>query len=133
MFCPKCDNLLDISRTDKSDISTPDTNENIKKIIDTNVSYYTCKTCFYSKQIETGQLIMSKQGKKSKTNYINLDLFKNKIYSNVLPYTRDYSCANQNCVGNKDIKQHEAVMYRMPNSMQIMYTCCACQSVWLHK
>ena len=96
---------------------------------DSTAAYYVCKTCSFSKKIETGTLIASKIGVSTQTNYLSMDRFKNKIYNRALPLTRRYICPNRECPGIKDPSKHEAVMYRIGDTMQMMYTCCACRTV----
>ncbi len=93
-------------------------------------AFYICKTCSYSKKIEPETKIATKIGISSQTNYLNKDKFKNKIYNRALPFTRRYICPNNSCIGNTDKKKHEAVMYRVGDTMKMMYTCCACKTVW---
>ena len=98
---------------------------------DTTSAYYRCKGCGYTEMIKTATLIATKIGTSSKINYGNMDKYKNKIYNRALPFTRRYICPNKDCIGNKDPNKHEAVMYRLGESMQMGYTCRACQSVFI--
>jgi hypothetical protein len=93
-------------------------------------AYYVCKTCSWSQKIKPGTQILSKIGGNNQATYLNVDRYKNKIHSRVLPFTRNYVCPNKDCVGNKDPKKHEAVMFRVNDTLRTMYTCCACQTVF---
>lgn len=102
-----------------------------EKTIDSSLlSYYSCKSCGWSQKIKPGTQILTKTGGDSQSSYMNTQRYKNKIYSKVLPFTRNYICPNKNCPGNKDKEKHEAVMYRINDTMRTMYTCCACQTVF---
>jgi hypothetical protein len=110
-------------------------NEKLEKysltLVDTSmVSYYLCKSCSWSQKLKPETQILTKTGGDSQTSYLNSNRYKNKIYSRVLPYTRNYICPNKNCSGNKDPEKHEAVIYRINDTMRTMYTCCACQEVF---
>lgn len=106
--------------------------ENIasKTIDSTLLSYYSCKSCGWSQKIKHGTQILTKTGGDSQSSYINIERYRNKIYSKILPFTRNYICPNKNCPGNKDKEKHEAVMYRINDTMRTMYTCCACKTVF---
>lgn len=101
-----------------------------EKLEDSTSAFYHCAICSYSKPIEPGMLIASRIGSSSENTYMNIDKMKNRIYNSVLPYTRKYICTNKNCVSHTDFSKREAVMFRNGNSVQIWYTCCACQSSW---
>jgi hypothetical protein len=192
IFCPECDSILDISRTQTKKTfdldNTPSSvsedgddkiikiinnilkNENIEEILSnlkfeqitnheyfkkldktkkqtiTNIlekytehiltsdatthAFYFCKTCSWSQKIKPGTQILTKIGTNSQGTYLNLDKYMNKIYSKVLPFTRNYICPNNECPGNKEPKKHEAVMYRVNDTMKTMYTCCACRTIF---
>ena len=192
IFCPECDDILDISRIptkkiydvdvspssvsdegedkvstlitkllkEKQDSDVEDLIENLKieqitshnafqkldKAKKTSVSekleklfakidistqaYYVCKTCLWSQKIKPGTQILSKMGMGSQGSYLNLDKYRNMANCKILPYTRNYICPNKDCPGNKDLIKHEAVFYRIDNTMNTMYTCCACRQVW---
>jgi hypothetical protein len=93
-------------------------------------AYYVCKTCSWSQKIKPGTQILSKIGGNNQATYLNVDRYKNKIHSRILPFTRNYICPNKDCSGNKDPKKHEAVMFRVNDTLRTMYTCCACQTVF---
>jgi hypothetical protein len=111
-------------------------NKKIEKYISKSSSnsstqaYYVCKTCSWSQKIKPGTQILSKIGGNNQITYLNIDKYKNKIYSRVLPFTRNYICPNKDCPGNKDYKKHEAVIFRVNDTLRTMYTCCACQTVF---
>jgi hypothetical protein len=97
---------------------------------ETTNAYYVCSNCSFSKKIDPQTLITSKIGINSQNNYVNVDRYENKIYNRALRWTRNFICPNDKCPGKKDHTIHEAVMYRIDGTMQIMYTCCACKEKW---
>ena len=108
--------------------------EIVDKIGESTNAFYFCRNCMYSEPITSGALVVSRISGKSSSNYVNVEKFKNKVYSQILPYTRNYICINENCETNhKDPKKRkikEAVFYRVGNSMQVAYTCTVCNSYW---
>jgi hypothetical protein len=192
IFCPECDDILDISRVppkkiynidvspssvseeeedkigtiiskllkEKTDNDVDDLIENVKieqitshslyqkldKTKKANVSekleklfaktdistqaFYVCKTCSWSQKIKPKTQILSKMGNKSQKSYLNLDKYQNMADSKILPRSRNYICPNEDCPGIEDPIKHEAVFYRIDGTMDTMYTCCACKSVF---
>jgi hypothetical protein len=101
------------------------------KLDDSINAYYVCKNCTYSKSIDAGSLITIKTNTEDISGkYINYDKLKNKIYSKILPITKNYICINESCESHKNIKEREAVFYRIGNSVQIWYTCKSCKNYW---
>lgn len=96
-----------------------------------NMAFYVCKTCGWSQKIKPGTQILSKIGMNTNISYGSINKYKNKIHCMDKPFTRNYICPNSSCPGNKDSAKHEAVMYRVGSTMQIMYTCCACKEVFV--
>lgn len=100
-------------------------------LVDNNMlSYYLCKSCSWSQKLKPETQILTKTGGDSQTSYLNTNRYKNRIHSRILPYTRNYICPNKECPGNTDPEKHEAVIYRINDTMRTMYTCCACQEVF---
>lgn len=100
------------------------------KVDDAVSAYYYCKNCMYFKTIEAGSLIISRTNGVSSNNYMNLDRLKNRIYSKILPITRDYICINEKCPTNTKNETKEAVFFRVSGSMQVWYTCKLCNYYW---
>ena len=101
----------------------------MNKLNNINQAFYICKSCNWAKPIEPGTEVLSKISLNNVNNTnIFIDQNKNNIYSNILPFTRNYTCPNKKCVGNTEPIKHEAVMKRV--NMKVIYTCCACQSVF---
>jgi hypothetical protein len=93
-------------------------------------AFHFCKTCSWTQKIKSGTQILSKIGGGGQSSYLNIDKYKNKINSNILPFTRNFVCTNKDCLGNKDPEKHEAVFFRVNNTMNTMYVCRACKSIW---
>lgn len=134
IFCPECDSILDISKTvvkkQKNESSeTPSDEKQISTLDNSINTYYTCKSCSWFQKIKSGTLLLNKIGNSNQTTYYNLDKYKNKVYSNILPYTRNYVCSNKECIGNTDLKKHEALIFRINGTMETMLICCACESI----
>jgi hypothetical protein len=108
--------------------------ELLDKISESVNAYYFCKNCMYSEPINSGALVISRIGSETSANYVNLERFKNKRHSDILPFTRNYICINDACETNhtdsKKRKVKEAVFYRVGTSMQVSYTCNVCGSYW---
>jgi ribosome assembly protein YihI (activator of Der GTPase) len=94
------------------------------------VAYYVCKKCFFSKKMEKQTVVVIRNSEDNTDSYINMNKFKNAIYNNTLPRTRRFICINKSCPSHKDNDKREAVFYRLPDSTQVYYTCCTCQSYW---
>ena len=97
-------------------------------------AYYFCKSCSWSQKIKPGTQIMNKTSDESQVSYFNIDKLKNKIYDSSLLRTRNYICPNDKCPANTDDTKHEAVIYRINNTINkttmTKYTCVACQYVF---
>ena len=91
-------------------------------------AYYVCRTCFYSKAIETKTLITSRACEGLSSGYVNTEKFKNMVYNKALPLTRAYICTNKDCKSHKNHDKREAVFFR--DGMQVWYACKSCQSYW---
>lgn len=105
--------------------------ENFTVIEDDSISaYYVCKKCFFSKKMDQQTTVIIRNSEDNTDSYINMNKFKNTIYNNALPRTRRFICVNKSCISHKDNTKREAVFYRLPDSTQVYYTCCACQSYW---
>jgi len=95
-----------------------------------NNAYFICNNCSYSKEIKPGELIISRLSK-DKTN-VSLELTdkqKNKLFSNVLPFTREYNCPNKKC-GTYKGTPNEAKFFRTQGTTHTWYLCCVCNETW---
>lgn len=144
LFCSKCQNLLDLSKSiisrDILDTNTPDTvssnTANTKEKNDINsdntiVAYHACTTCNYHEPIKNNTLILSKNKDQDTNLYIDFGLFKDYKYSNILPRTKNYLCNNNKCETHKNINIKEAVFFRTNSeSMNTFLMCVICDTVW---
>jgi len=97
----------------------------------TSKAFFTCTNCGYSQQIKNATLVLSKTTTDESVNlFVDDTVFKNMIYSKILPHTRNYICHNSKCPSHKNYKLRDAVFFRPTKTTQTWYTCCACQSYW---
>jgi hypothetical protein len=123
------DAYIKLDKTKKSTIKSK-LEEIVSKQNDTTSSAsYVCKTCSRIDEIPEGTIIASKLGTNTQTEYYNEERFKNKVYNQACKYTRAYICPNKSCIGNTDKTKHEAIIYRVGDTMTTMYTCMACRTV----
>ena len=110
--------------------------EKLTEKLDNNISaHWICKNCLFTKPIDKGTQILSRISSEittisSVSTSENLDKFKNKAYSKILPLTRNYNCVNKNCDTYKKNVPKEAVFYRIYGTMQTWYTCRICNNYW---
>lgn len=149
LFCPNCQNLLNISKNILANISdeleTPKTvshtTTDIKKQlksgplstgkstnINTNKAYYVCTTCFYYELIHNNSLITSGEYIEQLVDY---DVYKDGKYSPIIPRTCAYICANKSCETHKNNKNKEAIFFRINSEqMDTYYMCTICDTIW---
>lgn len=104
--------------------------EVMDKIGESTNAFFFCKNCYYSRSINSGELIMSRSSGNSSSNYINYNKLTHKQHSQILPHTRNYICINKKCDTNTKNTTKDAVFYRLGPSMQVGYTCTVCGSFW---
>lgn len=142
IFCSKCDNFMDITRSaivdqhqEAATASEDDMNESTEipkykpstKYEMGSKIFYACTNCHHKQYIESQTLVLSKF---TEHKFDDLKMFKDCAYSHILPRTRNYDCPNQNCNTKKDALK-EAVFFRKNiNTLQIVYQCCVCLTVW---
>lgn len=105
----------------------------IDNINNSTNAYYHCKNCSYFKQIPIGTIVLNRINNNLMTkSTVNINKLKNKTHSKINAFTRNYICINEKCeTNNKNSpKDKEAIMYRMPDGMQVYYTCTICNTVW---
>lgn len=129
-YCPKCNNILDISKL------PPKTSNNITNdnIIDQTVSAYKiCKHCSYYMQLTSETEILSKRYLNDNTfSDVNNTMYSNKRYDRTLPHTRIYNCKNNLCETHKNNKLKDAVWFRTDdkNSYTTFLCCVQCGTYW---
>jgi len=92
-------------------------------------AYFVCNTCLHTEPIQSGKLIYSKNMNLDKNDNIYNDMISNKVFSNVLPYTREYNCRNKECPTYKGTPR-EAVFFRTSNKYNTWYCCKVCKTAW---
>lgn len=88
------------------------------------VAYFSCKNCAYTEPITPGTKIYSKSSSYNITDYSNIK------HSDILPYTRKYTCVNKDCVSHKDPAKKEAKFFRIHNTFKVKYICLACETIF---
>jgi Zn finger protein HypA/HybF involved in hydrogenase expression len=103
-----------------------------KTAIVSNKAYFKCSNCGYAKEIEQGTLILSRVPERATSDYIvDKTAYKDMIYDETLPRTRDYTCPNKECKSHDDPALREAVWFKpYKNSYVIVTICRTCQTVW---
>jgi hypothetical protein len=100
---------------------------------DENVqAYLICKNCGFSKTIEAGLRILSKnpEGVISGHDYINEANYRNKVHIRTMPITRNFKCTNKDCPVYKEGLAPEAIFFRKNNTThQIIYVCKHCLTI----
>jgi len=140
IFLPENFNL-ETFLNNKNFIKLPD---NKKKLImgkieknlaidNSSLLFYSCKSCSWTQKIPPGTKLLTKvsNSEKNSSQYSNLEKYKNKIHSNILPLTRNYICPNKSCPSATDFNKREAVIFRENNnSMKVLYICKACTEIF---
>jgi len=103
--------------------------ETDKKDVSTNSAFFICNNCGHHEAIKPKTLIYSKTLVGGKSTLVIEDQ-ESKVYSNILPRTRKYTCPSKDCASHKDISKRIAVFYRLSGSYRLGYTCMACKSTW---
>ena len=98
---------------------------------DSNIkAYRVCRNCAYSEPIKHKQLIASRAGEGNNSTDIELSIKnKNKVFSNILPLTREYNCRNNECPTKKG-EPGAAKFYRTRGTTLTWYTCTVCHETW---
>lgn len=109
----------------------PKNQKNIKSN-DTSIikeSYFYCKNCGYNEKIPEKMFIFSRSYEKKNNN-----IYDNKIinykHDNTIPYSKKYTCINQDCPTHKNPIIKSAVFYRLNNTYIIRYICTICDYYW---
>ena len=105
-FCPKCNFLLNIQKTN-----------------------FFCNNCHYSKGIEEGAILYRESFYNN--NYEDLSIIDSRLDESIMPRTKDFICPNKKCISHKNGKDKEAIFYRpYKDSHQIKYICKDCKVSW---
>lgn len=120
-YCPICINFTDIIQKNVQD------REKLSL-----KGFYKCQHCGYQQEIEKHKLII-KKSKQSATLSLEKPQYKNMIYDETLPRSKNYICPNGNCKSHQPKYQTEKEMVWFKpkmNDYTNIYVCCLCQTVW---
>jgi hypothetical protein len=100
---------------------------------DNTRAYMICKNCAFSKNIEPGFRILSKNlegGDAMTDNYISDAFYRNKVHIRTMPVTRNFNCPNKNCPVYTEKIAPEAIFFRKnANTYETIYVCKRCLTV----
>ena len=98
---------------------------------DSNVkAFHVCNNCAYSEQIKSKQLIISRLSDTRTSTDMDIDVkHQNKLFSNILPFTREYNCPNKNCSTHSGDSK-EAKFFRTRGTTHTWYLCVKCHEAW---
>lgn len=113
--------LQDIVPDDQKMYDNPD------EINKPNNVLFVCNNCGYTEPVKPGTMIFNKSSADISQNYTTSD-YKNMLYSNILPFTRNYTCPNDKCDSHKDSMKREATFFRLNNTFKVKYICRACET-----
>ncbi len=116
--------------------------ENKKRLLDifseskelsqeTGKVYIVCENCKYNDTLKPGTTIYSQSFSK-KRSVMTEDEYALKCDDPILPRTKDYTCPNKECKSHKSIKNKEAVFFRIQDTLNVVYVCCACKTHWFN-
>lgn len=148
-------NLRDFAKIDSKDLLEDERFENMtkkeqKKVITTikavdknffgkekqaeikvgsNLAFFICKYCKFSKPIKPGTFIYSKNYGVS--NLTETQDYTYAIYDYTLARTKNYICKNPECVTHKNDALKEAVLTKNSDD-QIVFICVECGTNWVN-
>lgn len=95
--------------------------------INKDMAFFFCIDCGYRRPISAGKKIFSKSFGSSSID--NMKVNKDMAYSDIVPYTRKYTCVNPKCESHKNIEKRVARIVR-PDiySFKTFYICMACMT-----
>jgi hypothetical protein len=95
--------------------------------INRDMAFFFCIDCGYRRPIGPGKKIFSKSFGSSSID--NMKVNKDMAYSEIVPYTRKYTCINSKCESHKIIEKRIARIVRPDvNSFKTFYICMACMT-----
>lgn len=101
--------------------------EKTDKLSSDNLAYFQCNNCGFMEKITPNTLIYSKTSQEISQNYSVGD-YKDMIYSDIIPRTKNYLCPNKTCLSHTDINKKEAVFFRRNNTYEVKYVCTVCKT-----
>jgi hypothetical protein len=94
-----------------------------------NVAYYKCSNCGFTKQIPPKTHITTIQNPHSFANFNNNNLLANIKHSNIDPLTTNYICPNTECISHKE-KHLKPAKFTKTKNLTIYYVCPYCDCYW---
>jgi DNA-directed RNA polymerase subunit M/transcription elongation factor TFIIS len=95
-------------------------------------SYLVCDNCAYYKKINNKFHVLGKNvnGTISKFDYIDENVYRNKVHLRIIPRTRNFKCLNKKCPNNIKKRAHEAAFFRKDKTTyENIYVCVACLTI----
>jgi len=95
-------------------------------------SYFFCNNCNYSKKIDNETKIFSKNQINTieENEYVDPSYYRNKVFSNTIPITRNFICPNEKCESNTGKKPTEAIFFRKNKySYKLIHVCKICLEI----
>ena len=153
MFCGKCDNFMDITddilidkniqynkitenSSNYDDILTNESNaidndalsssQNLK--IKNKQEFFHCKNCGYNEEIKNETFIFSRNHNND-NDMFDTNIILNK-YDTTLPYEKNYTCINKNCITHEKTELKKAIFYRKNNKYNVEYICYMCNTIF---
>jgi hypothetical protein len=99
---------------------------------DDNTTFYLfCTNCGYSRALDPGFHIMSKnpEGVASIHDYSDESKLRIAVHTGIYPRTREFTCPNDKCVTLQKGTPTEACMMRDGDSYKMIYVCTDCLSI----
>lgn len=120
-YCPNCNYIFDITKNaQKSMEGEKNDNEQV---------FFNCNNCGNVKAIKSGTLILSKTYGNVTQNYIS-DNDKVMSNSKILPHTKNYVCANKDCITHKEPIKKDAKFFKPNKSYRVKYICMVCSTIF---
>lgn len=131
----KVDNILAEAQTitssnteNISDILPVQKDEQISNL-NKNLAYFSCNNCGNVQPIDPGTCIYTKTSYDVSQNYTSSNM-KLMIHSTILPFTKNYNCANKQCLTHKDPSKKKAKMFKPNNTYKVKYICMVCKTIF---
>jgi hypothetical protein len=99
---------------------------------DENTTFYLfCTNCGYSRQLDSGFHILSKnpEGMAATHDYSDESKIRNAVHYGIHPRTREFICPNKNCASHQKGNPTEAVFLRDGDSYRMIYVCTTCLTI----
>ena len=99
---------------------------------DDNTTFYLfCTNCGYSRSLDSGFHILSKnpEGVASIHDYSDESKIRNAVHYGIYPRTREFICPNKECETHQKNNDTEAVFMRDEDTYRMIYVCTTCLSI----